>query len=260
VSAQSVLLALLPITAGFALLQRRRLHAIIAMAAFSLLLATAFFLADAPDVAITEAAIGAALVTLIYVLAIRKTGRLTVAASEAPGLIGREGERIVGLEWEILERLAQDLGLELAVQFGSHREVEEAVLHGDVDVGAGGIVSSDCGPRVLQTPGHLPTARFTVTGPGPESRPDVPFRGDVTDLIDAVRRRAPVSATLDLARFLALSRHNLDAYRVERREGEESYTFALPSSRGDLHRRLLAVLARLRETGELDSMIRRHFP
>lgn len=261
-TAQLVLLALLPITAGLALLQRRRLHAIIGMGAFSLLLATVFLLANAPDVAITEAAIGAALVTLIYVLAIRKTGRLTVAASETPGLIGREGEQIVGLEWEILERLAADVGLDLVVQFASPEEVEEAIRRGEVDIGAGGILASECGENVLRTSGHLPTARFAVAGPRsePGGKPAAPFRGELADVIDAVRRGAPVSATLDLARFLALSRYDLDAYAIERVEGDEAYVFVLPPSRRDLHQRLAEILARLAETGELDSMIRRHFP
>ena len=261
-TARLVLLALLPITAGFALVQRRRLYAIIGMAVFSLLLASVFFLAHAPDVAITEAAIGAALVTLVYVLAIRKTGRLTVAANEASGLLERAGDRITGLEWEILQRLGESLGLDVVAQFVSYQEIEEAVLRGDADIGAGGIIAAYCSERSLKTSGHLKTARFAVAGPGPETSPkaDSDFRGDVTDVIDAVRRGSRVSATLDLARFLALSRHNLDAYDVQREEGDHVYTFVLPPSRRDLHRRLEAILAELRETGELDAMIRRCFP
>lgn len=261
-TARLVLLALLPITAGFALAQRRRLYAIIGMAVFSLLLASVFFLAHAPDVAITEAAIGAALVTLVYVLAIRKTGRLTVAANEAPGLLERAGEQIAGLEWEILQRLGQSLGLEVVAQFVSYEEIEETVLRGDADIGAGGVISAYCSERSLQTSGHLKTARFAVTGPRSNagSEANTSFRGDVRDVIDAVRRRAPVSASLDLARFLVLSRHNLAAYDVEREEGDHVYTFVLAPSRQALQRRLHAILAQLEETGELDAMIRRCFP
>lgn len=261
-TARLVLLALLPITAGYALVQRRRLHAIIGMAVFGLLLASVFFLAHAPDVAITEAAIGAALVTFVYVLAIRKTGRLTVAASEAPNLLEREGERITGLEWEILEHLAESMGLALVANFVSHEEVEDAVLRGDADIGAGGIVSADCSDRLLQTPEHLPTARFIVSGPRGDSRPGEAssFRGFTTDVVDAVQRRAPVSTRLDLARFLAVSRHNLEPYDVQRQDEPLSYTFLVSPSRTDLHRRMLSVIPRLKETGELSEMIRRHFP
>ncbi|MGB2982675.1 MAG: hydrogenase subunit MbhD domain-containing protein [Candidatus Bipolaricaulia bacterium] len=261
-TAQLVLLVLLPVTAGFALVQRRRLNAIIGMAVFSMLLASVFFLSHAPDVAITEAAIGAALVTFIYVLAIRKTGRLTVAASEVPALLERAGERISGLEWEILDRLAKDAGLDLVIVFVPHEEVAAAVSRGEADIGAGGLVAADSDGRLLQTREHLQTARFVVSGPRTGARPeaDASFRGYVSDVIDAVRAGAPVSVSLDLARFLALSRHSLDAYDVDRQEGTLSYTFLVSPSREDLHRRLQAILSRMKESGDLDSLIRRHFP
>jgi uncharacterized MnhB-related membrane protein len=257
-----ILYVLLLVTAGYALTRRRRLDAIIGMAAFSLLLASVFFLSHAPDVAITEAAVGAALVTFIYVLAIRKTGRLTVAASEVPGLMERTADRITGLEFDILERLANGLGLDLTVVFLERGEVEDVVLRGDADIGAGGLIASDSDERLLLTRGYLPTARFLVSSKGPEgavSEPK-PFRGFLSDVIDAVRRRESLSVTLDLARFLALSRQNLEAYDVTRTPGELTYAFVTRRSRADLQRRLQALLEDLADSGELDRMARRYFP
>jgi energy-converting hydrogenase B subunit D len=49
--------------------------ATIALAALSLLLSLEFYLLQAPDVAIAEAGIGAAITTAIFVLAIRATKR-----------------------------------------------------------------------------------------------------------------------------------------------------------------------------------------
>lgn len=49
--------------------------AVIALAALSLLLALEFYLLQAPDVAIAEAGIGAAITTAIFVIAIRATKR-----------------------------------------------------------------------------------------------------------------------------------------------------------------------------------------
>lgn len=71
------LLTLLGVLAGAAVAVwlRDLLAAVIALAASSLLLSLAFYLLQAPDVAIAEAGIGAALTTAIYVLAIRKTRR-----------------------------------------------------------------------------------------------------------------------------------------------------------------------------------------
>jgi len=260
-TARWVLLALLPFVAGIALLQRRRLYAIIGMGLFSLLLASVFFLSHAPDVAITEAAIGAALATFIYVLAIRKTGRLTVAASEVPGLIERVGEEISGLEWEILDRAAASLGLDLIVRFQPLEDVKTSLLRGEADVGAGGLIPIEENERLLQTPEHLPTARFRVWGPAEEASSRLaPFRGDLSDLIDTARRGAPLAVELDLARFLAVSRYNLDAYRVAKDEDALSYTFLVSASQPDIHRRLTNLLTDLRSSGDLETMIRRHFP
>ena len=51
------------------------ISATIALAALSLLLSLEFYLLHAPDVAIAEAGIGAAVTTAIYVFAIRATKR-----------------------------------------------------------------------------------------------------------------------------------------------------------------------------------------
>ncbi len=51
------------------------LASVIALGASSLLLSLQFYLLQAPDVAIAEAGVGAALTTAIFVLAIRKTRR-----------------------------------------------------------------------------------------------------------------------------------------------------------------------------------------
>ena len=50
--------------------------AAVTLAAFSLLLALEFYLLQAPDVAIAEAGVGAAITVAIYVLAIRATKRM----------------------------------------------------------------------------------------------------------------------------------------------------------------------------------------
>jgi energy-converting hydrogenase B subunit D len=51
------------------------LSSVLALAAASLLVSLEFFILQAPDVAIAEAGIGAALTTAIYVIALRRTRR-----------------------------------------------------------------------------------------------------------------------------------------------------------------------------------------
>jgi len=62
--------------------------AVILLGAVSLLVALAFLLLAAPDVAITEAAIGSALTTLVYVLALRRTD--SVHRADTDGELGME--------------------------------------------------------------------------------------------------------------------------------------------------------------------------
>jgi energy-converting hydrogenase B subunit D len=52
------------------------IYAALALASLSLLLALEFYLLQAPDVAIAEAGVGAAITVAIYILAIRATKRM----------------------------------------------------------------------------------------------------------------------------------------------------------------------------------------
>ena len=65
----------LVITALLSIYFRDLLAAIVSYSVFSLVLTVLYFLLDAPDVAIEEAGIGAALTTCIFVIAIRMTRR-----------------------------------------------------------------------------------------------------------------------------------------------------------------------------------------
>ena len=63
------------VAAAFALWTRDMAAAVISMALFSLFSSVLFFYLHAPDVALTEAAIGTGISTFIYVWAVQKTGR-----------------------------------------------------------------------------------------------------------------------------------------------------------------------------------------
>ncbi len=75
---QIILGVLMILSAAIAVKLRDLLAAVIAMAGFSLLLSLEFYVLQAPDVAMAEAAIGAGLVTAIYALAIKYTRRMEV--------------------------------------------------------------------------------------------------------------------------------------------------------------------------------------
>ncbi len=66
-------LVIMIISAFLAVVYKKLLDSIIALAVASLLLSLEFYLLQAPDVAIAEAAIGAALTMAIFIFAIRGT-------------------------------------------------------------------------------------------------------------------------------------------------------------------------------------------
>lgn len=70
-----LLLLVLIVLSLYALVSRDLLHGIIALSAISLASALLFYLLHAPDVAITEAAVGAGVSTVVFVWAIRSTER-----------------------------------------------------------------------------------------------------------------------------------------------------------------------------------------
>ena len=67
---------ILIVAAVFAVIQKDLLLAVIATSLISLMLSILFYFLQAPDVALTEAAIGVALSTIIFLISIRKTRRM----------------------------------------------------------------------------------------------------------------------------------------------------------------------------------------
>ena len=66
----------LVVCAIFVAVFRNLLYSVVALAVLSLLLAFEFYLLKAPDVAIAEAGIGAAVTAAIFIIAIRATKRM----------------------------------------------------------------------------------------------------------------------------------------------------------------------------------------
>ena len=70
-----IVLVLIVVGGALAVWFKDLLSSVLALAAASLLVALEFYMLQAPDVAIAEAGIGAALTTAIYVIALRRTRR-----------------------------------------------------------------------------------------------------------------------------------------------------------------------------------------
>jgi len=76
------ILALITVSAFFAIWFKDLLSSVISLAVFSLLLSLEFYVLQAPDVAIAEAGIGAGLTTAIYVIALRGCKALKKSGGE----------------------------------------------------------------------------------------------------------------------------------------------------------------------------------
>ncbi len=71
-----IILAIILLTAAiYAVIQKDLLYAVLGTSVVSLIISVFFYLLQAPDVALTEAAIGVALTTIIFVITIRNTMR-----------------------------------------------------------------------------------------------------------------------------------------------------------------------------------------
>ena len=119
------------------LTQERLLNAVILLGVFSLISSAIYFLVGAPDLAVTEGAIGVAFVTFIYVLALSDQGKLHVIAEEVPPFLFQEKGELRGAELEILRGFAEDSSLDLEVEFVSPEELSSKVGGRRADLVAG---------------------------------------------------------------------------------------------------------------------------
>lgn len=255
--------------AVFALAQRRLLWGVIGVGAHSLALAGVYLFLAAPDVALTQAAIGFGLVTFIYLLALRRTGRLTVVAVETPPLLHQDGQQVVGLEWEILARLGRQLHRDIEVLWVTRAEIPRLLCSGEADIGAGGYLPR-AEEQVLLSRPLVPTRIVTVRcGSGPLGAVDgdrgqdwLPPDGiayeDHQQLVAAVRTGEIGGAVADLLHV----RHWVLADEIQpiqtTDEEETAFRFAVAPSEGDLRQALDTLIAELEASGQLAKWLERY--
>jgi len=269
------LLLLLPVIAIFALTRRRPLGAILGMGVFSLLLAGVYLLSHAPDVSLVEMTVGATFLAL-YILAIRKKGKLMVVGDETPFLLYQKGEDVAGLEYEILRGFAGEMGLDLEVLFVPRQQINRWLISEDADIGAGGVIpTASEKTNLLISDGYLETRLFHISNRSAGGRvaglsgshavetiekkhamaePYAYF----SDLCAGVEHGEIAKCSVDLARFLAIDRQVLANYDIERDPEDLCYAFAVSPGEREIYDGLDAYIERLRSSGELDAIIARY--
>jgi len=152
---------LLPITAIMTIVQKRLLHAVISRAVFGISASLVYMYLKAPDVAITEALMGAILVTLLYVIAIKSSGIVRVGFVPVHMLMEKVKDEMQGVEAEILKRFFTHHHLKYRlVEFENQRELIQALKGGFIDIACGGILASEAGKNLRVT--YLETKRLKV--------------------------------------------------------------------------------------------------
>lgn len=255
--------------AVFALTSRRLLWGVLGVGTHSLVLAGLYLVLAAPDVALAEAAIGFALVTFIFLLALRRTGRLVVAATEVYPLLYQEGEKIAGLEWEILDWFGQWLHRDVEVLWVARAEIPRLLEAGEADIGAGGFLPRDGESFLISRP--IVSTRLMVvrSKPGPLGAvagdrgqdhlgPGGALYEGHEALFAALARGDLGGTVVDLLRlhqwFLAGRMDKVEAAPVE----DLAFRFAIAPSEAELHRSLDEFLERLVSTGELEELMSEH--
>ncbi len=274
------------------LVQERLLNAVILLGVFSLISSAIYFLVGAPDLAVTEGAIGVAFVTFIYVLALSDQGKLHVIAEEVPPFLFQEKGELRGAELEILRGFAEDSSLDLEVEFVSPEELSSKVGGRRADLVAGAYFSGYLSGENLQDTVSFNEARLTRVSLSDETGgkigvlPELGFLQEkleeseengefakitsdelvkfesLADLIDAYNDG-------DISGFFADSGRVSNAlYRIntplrEKSEtasvGEINYCFAVSSEDQELLDSLNDYLRNLKRRSEVDELLNRYF-
>lgn len=264
----AVLSALALVLAAVALTRRRLLWGVAVLGVHSLVLAAIHFSLAAPDVALTEAAIGFGLVTFVYLLAIRRTGRIVVAAVECPRLLHPEGEGAGGLLWELLRALGAHTHRELELRWVERDEVRDLLRSSEADLAAGDIVPSSLErlPRVPVLPTRVVEAR---RGPGPlgavrgsREAELLPPGGRTFPhrraLSGALGRGDIGGAVLNLLELRALYLEGKLREAEVRPLEDADFAVLFAPDEGELARALEGILGELRARGEWEELVRRY--
>jgi len=278
------LLLLMPLTALAVLFQNKLLNGVIVLGVFSLLSSAVYFLLGAPDVAVTEGAIGVALVTFIYVIALSDQGRLKVIGEEVPRFLFREGGKLKGVDYEILQGFAREQGLELEVELASREQLPYRIAEGEKDFIAGAFYPTPAQEEQFSLSlgyqqGHLVELPLREGSDG--ERIGI-FEGvPVEEIEDNLEDEANFSQYRGVAEMIsAYQRGDIDRIvidharlgnvmdeigsEVERGEdfphlGTIEYVFAIDKEREELHSDFQKYLKQLLEEGELERLIRKYF-
>jgi ABC-type amino acid transport substrate-binding protein len=159
-------LMMLVVLALLALELKNLLSSVIVFGAFSLILSLVLYYLHAPDVAITEAAIGAGFSTVIFIIAIKQRGVLVMLTYPHNRFFFYDQQgNPAGLDYDILSLFARKLDIELKIkEVKNWQDLIPQLVSGKGDViGAGMTRLEERMEKINFSDGYFPTKVVMVT-------------------------------------------------------------------------------------------------
>lgn len=117
-------------------------------------------MAGAPDVAMTQFAVGVALVLIVYIMALRKQRRVRMGYISVPSMIENTPSGLRGLEWDVLQHIDEKEGYHVeAIGFRTKEEGMKAVVNHSIDLLCGALTEDDVSRETKGLP-YLETSIF----------------------------------------------------------------------------------------------------
>lgn len=129
-----IFLILTLVLSVYLIFQHRLLNAIIAEGIVSSLSAALFFILKAPDIAITQVAIGSGFLTFLFIVAVKIREKIIVVYTEESVFSYLANGKHYGIAAEILEFFAQDEGMEIEYKKMDYKDAIKAIKNGDIDI------------------------------------------------------------------------------------------------------------------------------
>ncbi len=231
---ESIVLWGLGFCTAFALLLSKQLHSgILLFGLFGLFVAGAYLFMGAPDVSFTSMALGAALTTFVYLVAIKKAGVLHIYYVPTDSMIfSHPTIGLTGFEYELLRGFAAQQHLELAFhEMDSYQDLAEKPPQ--TGVFACGMTYERANRSFSKQHllvSYLPTRIFLLPN------------GEQTDLV----------------RLKSLLVRNKMKNVEPKPLGEDTYVFVFEPSSVDLGKNFDTYIKQVQNTDEWNALVKRH--
>lgn len=145
--------------------QNNHINALLSYGAFGTILSLLFFTMNAPDVAIVNLTVGAAFVFFIYVIAIKKVGKIKVYFVKTPYLVDKdELGNLYGFEYYLIKEFLDEKRMDVDfIEVSSKTAIDNLKNNGDILIG--GFIFQKFREDIVCSEKFLPTKMISIGDP-----------------------------------------------------------------------------------------------